>query len=314
MRLIFMGTPDFAVPSLRILHEAGYDIAAVVTAPDRKRGRGQKLSFTPVKEYAVAQGIPVLQPDSLKDEAFQTELTSCKADCFVIVAFRILPEAVFSIPPRGSFNLHASLLPRYRGAAPLNWALMHGDTETGVTTFFLKQKVDTGSIILQERFPISEDMTAGELHDGLSELGAHVVLRTVSLIEKDEATAQPQDDTAATPAPKIFRDTCAIPWQKSARDVHNHVRGLSPFPGAWTMFHGKQLNILCSIIAEEKSVGAPGTVIDCTAGITVQCGSGSIRILELKPEGKKRMSVDDYLRGYKVVEGETMTNEERGSV
>jgi len=307
MRLIFMGTPDFAVPSLRILHEAGHEIAAVVTAPDRKRGRGQKVSFTPVKEFALEHGISVLQPESLKDGEFQEALAAFEADCFVVVAFRILPEEVFSLPPRGSFNLHASLLPKYRGAAPINWALMNGDSESGVTTFFLKRKVDTGSVILQERTDVPEDMTAGELHDRLSELGAQAVRRTVAMIADGTAVTQPQDDDLATPAPKIFRDTCAIPWEKTAREVHNHIRGLSPYPAAWTMFSDRQLQILRSRVVDEKGEGdTPGTVVTADGILRVQCGSGSIAVLELKPEGKKRMTVEEYLRGYRVETGSVM--------
>ncbi len=306
MRLVFMGTPDFAVPSLRTLHEAGYDIAAVVTAPDRKRGRGQQLSATPVKRYAVEHDIPVLQPESLKDPAFEAELRALGADCFVIVAFRILPEAVFSIPPHGSFNLHASLLPRYRGAAPINRALMEGVRETGVTTFFLKRKVDTGGILLQESVPVHGDMTAGELHDILADLGADVVLRTVRLIEEGEAEPRAQDDSAATPAPKIFREDCAIPWEKTAREVHDHIRGLSPYPAAWTMRGGRQLQVLRSRIAEEDSSGTPGSVLSAVDVIRVQCGRGSIDILELKPEGKKAMTAEEYLRGHRIETGEML--------
>ena len=301
-----MGTPDFALSSLRILREAGHDIAAVVTAPDRKRGRGQQLSPTPVKSYATEHGIPVLQPESLKDPGFAGQLRALAAECFVVVAFRILPEEIFTIPSKGSFNLHASLLPKYRGAAPINWALMKGEKESGVTTFFLKQKVDTGSVILQEAVPVPEDMTAGELHDVLADLGADVVRRTVELIENGQAQAQAQDDGAATPAPKIFRETCAIPWEKSAREVHNHIRGLSPYPAAWTLSSGRRLQILRACIVEEDSTGVPGSVLASRKGIRIQCGSGSIAVLELKPEGRKGMKVEEYLRGHMLPVGEVL--------
>ncbi len=302
MRLIFMGTPDFAVPSLRLLHETGHDIAAVVTAPDRKRGRGQKLSPTPIKEFAVAHDIPVLQPDALKDPGFAGELRSFDAECFVIVAFRILPETVFTIPPRGSFNLHASLLPKYRGAAPINWALINGEDRSGVTTFFLRQKVDTGNIILQEAVDLHENMTAGQLHDMLAALGADVVLRTVQMIEEGTAVARQQNDAAASPAPKIFRESCAIDWSKDARDVHNHIRGLSPYPAAWTILDGKQMQILISRVAEEDSSGPAGSITHDENVLRVQCGRGSVRLYEIKPEGRKRMSVEEYLRGHRVPE------------
>jgi len=303
MRLVFMGTPDFAVPSLRHLHEAGHDIAAVVTAPDRKRGRGQKVSYTPVKEYALAHRIPVLQPESLKDAAFAADLRACEADCFVIVAFRILPEDVFSIPPQGSFNLHASLLPRYRGAAPINWAIINGERESGVTTFFLKRKVDTGGIILQERVPVDENMTAGELHDVLADVGAEVVGRTVQMIANGTAEVRSQDDTLATPAPKIFRDTCAIDWTQSARTVHDHVRGLSPYPAAWTTLDGAQMQILGTRVAEEESSGRPGEIMHESDVLRVQCGRGSLHVHEIKPEGRRRMTVAEYLRGHVVEDG-----------
>ncbi|MBN1447366.1 MAG: methionyl-tRNA formyltransferase [Bacteroidetes bacterium] len=311
MRLVFMGTPDFAVPSLRLLHHSGHDIAAVVTAPDRKRGRGQRVSPSPVKQYALTHGIPVTQPESLTDPAFVEQLRAFAADCFVIVAFRILPEDVFTIPPKGSFNLHASLLPKYRGAAPINWALMKGETESGVTTFFLRRKVDTGGMILQEAVRVHEDMTAGELHDVLADLGADVVRRTVELIEGGRAVPRPQDDSAATPAPKIFRETCAIPWEKSARDVHNHIRGLSPHPAAWTLHAGRQLQLLRSRLLEEDSAGTPGSVLDTSDGIRIQCGRGSIAILELKPEGRKGMKVEEYLRGYALSVGDVLVETTR---
>ncbi len=303
MRIVFMGTPDFAVPSLRMLHAAGHDVACVVTAPDKKRGRGQQLSPTPVKAAALELGLRVLEVDALRDPSFADALRAVGADLFVIVAFRILPEEVFTIPARGSFNLHASLLPRYRGAAPINWALMNGDDESGVTTFFLQKKVDTGNMLLQERVPIGENMTAGELHDLLAESGARTVLRTVELIAAGDDAPRAQDDTLATPAPKIFRETCVIPWNKAAREVHNHIRGLSPYPAAWTTLDGAEMKILESRVTEQSTEGVPGTVIATEPGLRVQCGRGSVTVMRVKPEGRREMSSEEYLRGYRLEAG-----------
>jgi methionyl-tRNA formyltransferase len=299
MRIVFMGTPQFAVPSLLTLHEAGYRPVAVVTAPDKPRGRGQQLSGTPVKEAASALGIPVLQPESMKDEHFAAELRSLHPDLFVIVAFRILPEAIFSIPKHGSFNLHASLLPKYRGAAPINWALIRGDAESGVTTFFLEPAVDTGKVILRQRIPLHDDMTAGELHDQLMLLGADAVLHTVRLIESGEAVAQKQDDSAATSAPKIFRDTCRIDWSRPGRELHNLIRGLSPYPAAWTRHSGTLIKILRTQLLEEESSGKAGALLDHDSALHVQCGRGSLAVLELQQEGKRALGVEEFLRGYR---------------
>ena len=221
-----MGTPDFAVPSLEILLKNNFTVSAVVTTPDKPRGRGQQVSFTPVKEFALKHSITVLQPDSLKDPLFISQLTALQPDLFVIVAFRILPKEVYTIPEKGSFNLHASLLPKYRGAAPINWAIINGDNESGVTTFFLQDKVDTGNIILQSRVPIIGEMSAGELHDALSDIGSKAVLETVQLIESGNADAKQQDNTVASPAPKIFKETCRINWNQPMETVHNFIRGL----------------------------------------------------------------------------------------
>lgn len=311
MRIVFMGTPDFAVPSLRALHEAGYDIACVVTSPDRKRGRGQQMSPTPVKAAALDMGLAVVEADVLRDPTLAETLRAHRADLFVIVAFRILPEEIFTLPKIGSFNLHASLLPRYRGAAPINWALMRGDKQSGVTTFFLQQKVDTGSILLQERVPLHENMTAGELHDLLSDVGARAVLRTVRGIESGELTPQPQDDALATSAPKIFRETCAIGWENSARDVHNQIRGLSPHPAAWTMLHGTEVKVLESRVAEEESLGKAGEIIETAPQLRVQCGRGSIALRLLKPEGRKQMTAEEYLRGHRLEVGQCFENTAR---
>jgi methionyl-tRNA formyltransferase len=249
-------------------------------------------------------GLSVVEVDDLRDPAFADLLHSFQAELFVIVAFRILPEAVFTIPTAGSVNLHASLLPRYRGAAPINWALINGEVESGVTTFFLRKKVDTGNILLQERVGLHENMTAGELHDLLADTGARVLNSTVELIAKGEAVPHLQNDELATPAPKIFRDTCAVQWEKSASEVHNHIRGLSPHPAAWSMLRGKEMKLLESRVAEEASTGEPGCVTATTPELRVNCGNGSIAILMLKPEGGKRMSAEEYLRGHRIEAGE----------
>ncbi|MBL0176835.1 MAG: methionyl-tRNA formyltransferase [Ignavibacteria bacterium] len=302
MTIVFMGTPDFAVPSLRKLLGSPHRVVAVVTAPDEARGRGQKVTPTPVKAAALDAGIPVLQPASLRDPAFIDALRALSADVFVVVAFRILPREVFTLPARGSFNLHASLLPKYRGAAPINWALINGETESGVTSFFLKEKVDTGTVILQERLAAPPDMTAGELHDALSMLGAEVVLRTVDAIADGTAVARDQDDALATPAPKIFRDTCAIDWSRSAPQLHNFIRGLSPFPGAWTRHGERVLKIYRTRVSDTGRPLPPGSVLAHGGSLIVHCGDGALDILELKQEGRKAMNAAEFLRGYRFEE------------
>ena len=233
LRIIYMGTPDFAVEPLKTLVEAGKDVVAVVTMPDKPAGRGHKLQFSPVKEYALKAGIPVLQPENLKSPDFLQELASFNADLQIVVAFRMLPEAVWSMPKYGTFNLHASLLPRYRGAAPINWAVINGDKETGITTFFLKHEIDTGNIILQEKVAIDEEDNAGDVHDKLMYLGADLVLKTLKMIEEDNVITRPQDDAQASPAPKIFKDTAKLDFDKCAADIRNLVRGMAPYPAAW---------------------------------------------------------------------------------
>ncbi len=306
MKLVFMGTPEFAVPSLDKLINSRHDVAAVVTAPDKPAGRGLKLRESPVKKAAIQAGIPVLQPENLKNDEFVDQLEKLNADLFVIVAFRILPERVFSIPPKGTFNLHASLLPKYRGAAPINWALMNGETKTGVTTFFIEKNVDTGNILLQRELPITEDMTAGELHDQLMELGAGVVLDTVNTIEQNKIIPR-QQTGKVTKAPKIHTLHCAIDWFRSAEALHNQIRGLSPKPGAFTYFQGKRLIILRSQKAVSLSFDQPaGSIVDIEKNgpIHVQTGDGILRILEVKPEGKRRMSASEFVRGYRIKSGD----------
>lgn len=239
LRIVFLGTPDFAVESLRRLVEGGYNIVGVITMPDKIAGRGHKMFQSPVKEYAVEHGLKLLQPVSLKDETFVEELRALRADLQIVIAFRMLPEVVWNMPPMGTFNLHASLLPKYRGAAPINWAVMNGDSETGVTTFFLKHEIDTGDIIQQKRIPISRTDNVGVIHDRLMMLGADMVIETVDAILAGEVKPIPQDELCnqgieATPAPKIFKDTCKVDWTASAETIYNHIRGLSPYPAAWT--------------------------------------------------------------------------------
>ena len=300
MRIVFMGTPDFAVPSIRILLEHRYDVAAVVTAPDKPRGRGQQLSFTPVKEFALLHQLPVLQPENLKDASFVSQIQQLQPDLIIVVAFRILPRELFSLPKLGTFNLHASLLPKYRGAAPINWAIINGEHETGVTTFFLQEKVDTGNILLQARTPIHQDATAGEVHDALSLLGAETVLQTVRMIESGNAQPQPQNNFLATPAPKIFKDNCRIDWTAPAQKIHNFVRGLSPCPAAWTTHKGKTIKLYKTSIVERHSTQS-GIILQRTAdSIIVGTGECAIAILEIQQEGRKKMAIAEFLRGYHI--------------
>jgi methionyl-tRNA formyltransferase len=304
MRIVFMGTPDFAVRSLDALVDAGLTPAAVVTAPDKPRGRGQVLTPTPVKVAALRHGIPVLQPPSLKDETTASSLEALHADLFVVVAFRILPERVFMLPRLGTFNLHGSLLPLYRGAAPINWAIINGERETGVTSFFIEKAVDTGKMILQERIPIDNEDDAGSLHDKLAALGAGVVVRTVQLIGAGTAMSTPQDDRAATPAPKIFPEHCRIDWALPAERVRNFIRGLSPSPGATTAHSGKTIKIFRTRIHGASSGLPPGSVVSDGHSLRVIARDGTVEVLELQLEGKRRMGVEEFLRGYRFNPGD----------
>jgi len=309
MRIVFMGTPEFAVPSLKILHEHKYDIRAVVTSPDKPRGRGQQVSFTPVKELALQRGFQVFQPDNLKDSGFINEIGNLKPDIIVVVAFRILPQEVFRIPRMGSFNLHASLLPKYRGAAPINWAIINGETETGVTSFLLEEKVDTGSVVLQARVRIGPDETAGDLHDKLAEVGAEIVLQTVRLMELGKTQPRQQDHALASPAPKIMKEHCRIDWKSSAQQVHNFVRGLSPTPCAWTKHRETLLKIyrtsLIGSVSGASEKKEAGHVVHVGGeDFIVQTGDGIVKLLELQQEGKKRLPVGEFLRGYAVRAGD----------
>jgi methionyl-tRNA formyltransferase len=293
-----MGTPDFSIPSLKILIESKHNVLAVVTAPDKQRGRGQKISSTPVKEYAIKQKLPVLQPDRLKNNSsFVEELKKFDADLYVVVAFRILPPEVFEIPKFGSFNLHASFLPKYRGAAPIQWALINGEIETGLTTFKLAEKVDTGNIYLQVKIEIKPDDNLETLHDKLSAEGAKIVLDTVNLIESGDFILREQDNSPATPAPKITKEVAKINWNKPAYQIHNLVRGLSPVPGAYFEFESKLIKIYKTELVKREDL-KPFEFHQSKKELIVGCGENALSILELQQEGKKRMMVEEFLRGF----------------
>lgn len=307
MKIVFLGTPDFAAYSLRrILEEDIVEVAAVVTMPDKPAGRGHKLLQSPVKQLAVERGIRLFQPVSLKDPEFVAQLRNVGADLFVVIAFRMLPEVVWRMPRLGTFNLHASLLPRYRGAAPINWAVINGDTETGVTTFFLKHEIDTGDIIAQERIPISPYDNVGDVHDRLMELGAELTLRTLKDIEDGTLVTVAQDsltgDVEPTPAPKIFKETCRIDWNRTSTEVHNLVRGLSPYPAAWTTAEGLgDWKIFKTRLLEPASDTVPGRIrVHADGTLTIDCSDAPLEIVELQPQGKRRMSAADFLRGNRV--------------
>ena len=308
LRIVFMGTPDFAVESLRKLVENGYNIVGVITAPDKPAGRGYKLQQSAVKEYAVSQNLNVLQPVNLKDEQFIEELRSLEADIQVVVAFRMLPEVVWDMPPKGTFNLHGSLLPQYRGAAPINWAVINGEKETGVTTFFLKHEIDTGEIIFREKVVIEPNDNAGVIHDKLMGIGADLVQKTIDAVIDGSADATPQEElfenaAELRPAPKIFRETCEIDWTKPAKEIHNHIRGLAPYPAAWTLFEvgGKMVNfkIYESEIISESHDMAPGTIVtDNKTTLRIAVQDGFIDILELQMSGKRKMKTRELLNGF----------------
>jgi len=300
MNIIFMGTPDFSLPSLKILLGSKHNIVAVVTQPDRERGRGQKLSFTPVKQFAVENNIPIYQPEKLKGNSeFVEQMKALEPDLFVVVAFRILPKEIFEIPKFGSFNLHGSFLPKYRGAAPIQWALINGETETGLTTFKLAEKVDTGNIYLQQKVEIYPDDNFETLHDRMSELGAKMVFETVNLIESGNYELKQQDDSLASPAPKITKEICLIDWKKSAREIHNLVRGLSPHPAAYFIFNNKVIKIYKTEVVTGMNL-QPFQFHQTKTGLIIGCGKDSLRILEIQQEGKKRMNIEEFLRGFSI--------------
>lgn len=314
LRIVFMGTPDFAVESLKKLVENGYNIVGVITMPDKPSGRGYKIQYSAVKKYALEQNLPLLQPEKLKDETFLSELKALEADLQIVVAFRMLPEVVWDMPRLGTFNLHGSLLPQYRGAAPINWSIINGDKETGVTTFFLTHEIDTGKIILQEKIKIGENDNAGKIHDELMVVGAGLVQKTVDMILEGSVDAVDQkqffsDEKDLKHAPKIFKETCRINWEKPAAEIHNLIRGMSPYPTAWTelLSEGKEsqmVKIYCSEVIPSANTVVPGTILtDNKTYLHVACSDGLISMKEIQFAGKKAMNIDEVLRGYKIEEG-----------
>lgn len=307
MRIIFMGTPDFAVATLQRLVENGFAVVAVITAPDKPVGRGQKMSESPVKKYALSQGIPVLQPEKLKNKAFLEELATYKADLQVVVAFRMLPEAVWAMPKMGTINLHGSLLPQYRGAAPINWAVINGEIMTGVTTFFIEKEIDTGNIIFSENIEIKATDTAGDLHDRMMWIGGDLMVKTVKAIASGVYPSVKQDfSQELKPAPKIFKETCKIDWQQEAKTIYDFVRGLSPYPAAWTILDGKVLKIFeTEIVTDElpelDSFDFEGFTLktDHKKSLFIQTIDGHLAIKSLQLEGKKRITTEEFLRGYR---------------
>lgn len=299
MKVIFFGTPEFAIPSLKILYDNGYEISAVVTVPDKEKGRGLKPEPSPVKKFALSLGLKVLEPVNLKDENFINQLKEINPDLGVVVAYRILPREVYSLPKYGTFNLHASLLPKYRGAAPIQWAIINGEKVTGVTTFFLQDKVDTGNIILQREVQIDDEDNFQTLHDKLSQIGSDLVLETVKLIETGNYELKSQDDSLATLAPKITKEICQINWDQSAIKIHNLIRGLSPVPGAFTKLGDKMIKIFRSKLIDENSENDPGLIEIKEDEILVNTADKKLSILELQPESRKKMSAKEFLLGYK---------------
>ncbi len=307
LRIVFMGTPDFAVESLKALVENNYNIVGVITAPDRPAGRGQKLKQSPVKEYALTQNIPVLQPEKLKNEDFLAELKALKADLQVIVAFRMLPEVVWNMPRLGSFNLHGSLLPQYRGAAPINWAVINGEKETGVTTFFLRHEIDTGNVIFNDKIAIEEDDDAGSVHDKLMVIGGKLVVKTVKAIEENKVEAVPQSDLEKEnlkDAPKIFKEDCKIDWNNDAISIRNKIRGLSPYPTAWTEIlqnDGNKIGLKLFKVSHCETTNLAEGEFETDGKNYFKVGTASTDLLidSLQMAGKKRMDVKSFLQGFK---------------
>lgn len=313
LRIVYMGTPEFAVESLKRLVEGGYNIVGVITMPDKPMGRhGSVLQPSPVKQYAVSQGLKVLQPEKLKNEEFVAELRSLNADLQIVVAFRMLPEVVWSMPRLATFNLHASLLPQYRGAAPINWAVINGDTETGITTFFLKHEIDTGEIIDQVRVPIADTDNVEVVYERLMRLGGDLVLKTVDAFLEGSVKTIPQEELAQVgelrPAPKIFKETCRIDWTIGVKRIYDFVRGLSPYPAAWTELYQEGTDpVMLKIFETEKLFCehslAPGTIVtDCKTYFKIASSDGYVNVLSLQLAGKKRMEINDFLRGYRHTE------------
>ncbi|MEK7819386.1 MAG: methionyl-tRNA formyltransferase [Bacteroidota bacterium] len=299
MRILFMGTPDFAVKSLESLIENKIIPVAVVTTPDKPQGRGLKLTHSKVKEKSLSLGLPIYQPEKLRDENFISILKNLNLDLIVVVAFRILPKELLSIPKYGAINLHASLLPKYRGAAPINWAIINGENESGVTTFFLDEKTDTGKIIFQEKCKIENEISAGELYDLLAKIGSQLLIKTICAIETGNTIEFSQNDFEATPAPKIFKKDCQINWNSDTENIYNFIRGLSPFPTAWTTFKSKTLKIYKSKISKlDLENKKPGTIIKEKNKLYVATPDGFLELLELQIEGGKKISGDEFIRGY----------------
>jgi methionyl-tRNA formyltransferase len=301
MRIVFFGTPDFAVASLEALIQANFNVVAVVTAPDKPAGRGMQLQSSAVKQFAETQGLPVLQPLKLKDPAFVEELNLYKPDLQVIVAFRMLPEVIWSLPPLGTFNLHGSLLPNYRGAAPIHWAVINGETETGVSTFFLQQEIDTGDLLFQEKELISPTDTTGDVYERLMRKGAKLVVKTALAIQANDIHPQPQDESSPMKAaPKLHRETGQLHWSKTGKEIGNLVRGMNPFPSAHTEFQGKNCKVICVEFHPEPipSLGIGIWDTDQKTFLRVGCKDGYVKILEWQMEGKKKMKIEDFLRGY----------------
>lgn len=311
LRIVFLGTPEFAVCSLDKICKDGFNVVAVVTMPDKPAGRGHKMFQSPVKEYAVQHEIPVLQPVNLKDEAFVEELRSYNADIFVVIAFRMLPKVVWTMPPLGTFNLHASLLPDYRGAAPINWAVINGEKQTGVTTFFLKHEIDTGDIISQQAIDIADDENVGSVHDRLMTLGANLTLETLNSIIAGALKTTPQDDllkgAEPKPAPKIFKETCKLDFTKPVIEIYNKIRGLSPYPASYvdicddTTPEPRQLKIFKAVIADKSASKNPGEISIANDRLFIDAPDGTLEIQELQIQGKKKMSASDFIHGAKLV-------------
>ncbi len=300
LRIIFLGTPDFAVASLKALIEAGFNVVAVVTAPDKPAGRGMKMQQSAVKQFALQHNLKVLQPERLREEAFLEQLQSLNADLQLVVAFRMLPKAVWNMPPLGTINLHGSLLPDYRGAAPINWAIINGEKETGVTTFQLKQQIDTGNILLQEKIPILPNDNMGTLHDTMKITGANLLVKTVQRIADNSLKAVEQPKEESKPAPKIFKENCLINFEKTIQEVNNLIRGLSPFPAAYTYLDGKILKIFSAETEMMETSETPGTyTTDKKSFLKFACANGYIHALEVQLEGKRKMQIADFLRGHR---------------
>ncbi|MCZ4244789.1 methionyl-tRNA formyltransferase [Pedobacter punctiformis] len=302
MKIVFMGTPDFAVASLDALVQANFNVVAVVTAPDKPAGRGQKLNESAIKKYAVEKGIPVLQPERLKNPEFLAQLKAFNADLQIVVAFRMLPEVVWNMPPKGTVNLHGSLLPQYRGAAPINHVIINGEKESGVTTFFLKQEIDTGDVIMSDSVAIADDETAGDLHDKLMLVGAKLLVKTVKAIEENNFTEQPQPQSNDLKhAPKIFKEDCKIDWNNTTQSVYNLIRGLSPYPTAFTTLNDKTLKIFKAVYEDkEPGISAGSFLTDGKTYLKFATKDGFIKLMDIQYEGKKRMPVEDFLRGMRL--------------